>query len=314
MGLFDFLFKKKPIVETAQKETASQDEVVVKVTVPTIKKNPMRNYKNEIVNIRSYFGELSKSVDFSEIEKFRTLRIQIPAGVYYGYTRYTGETNRNGVKAVAFDTQIESLSVILDRKLWKQYDNKIGVEGLKWVGYSDGMDFEAIVYKCQVQEERVTDFLYNVGEWIGYNEFSNMVLEKAKLLNLPDGEFIYNKAATGKGYDFYYNGKYQVAGIQRYVAEPFVSFGFAKLEPENSFNNKAVAVYTDTNQKIGYISEKELSKFYTETGGIDNIPLVIEGHFYEGRLYGWLYTFSRNQEEYHYMVNQYLKEYERQYH
>lgn len=35
------------------------------------------------------------------------------------------------------------------------------------------------------------------------------------------------------------------------------------------------------------------------------VPVVIEAHYYNGKLYGYLYTFTNNAGEYHYMRNQY---------
>ena len=65
------------------------------------------------------------------------------------------------------------------------------------------------------------------------------------------------------------------------------------------------AIYTDKEVKVGYISEKELDKFHTENTGI--IPIVMEAHYYKDKLYGYLYTFTNNKEEYHYIRNQFEK-------
>lgn len=305
MGIFDF-FRKKPT--KAEIPTISYEEEV-KITITTPKPSKAISYEGELEGIRNYFGKLYKNAVKGTEERFNynTLHVEIPVGVYYGYTKYTGETNRNGVKAVAFHLTDDSKLVELDRKLWKQYEKDANEEGLKWLGYSDGESVRVTVYKDKVLEGNVTSFLSNVGEWINTVAFRNEVVKRVEKMNLPEGEFTFNKAASGYGYDYYYNGRYQIAGIARYVTAPFVAFGYARLEPDNKFNSKAVAIYTDSDEKIGYISEKELSKFYDETGGVDNIPLVIEAHYYNGKLYGWLYTFSRNKEEYHYLVNQYLK-------
>ena len=292
MGLFDFFRKKSTKAEIP----TISDEEVVKITIATPKPSKAISYEGELEGIRDYFGKLYRNAVKGTEERFNynTLHVEIPVGVYYGYTKYTGETNRNGVKAVAFYLPDDSKLVELDRKLWKQYEKDANDEGLKWLGYSDGESVRVTVYKDKVLEYNVTSFLSNVGEWINTVAFRNEVAKRVKKFNLPEGEFTLNKAASGYGYDYYYNGRYQIAGIARYVTAPFVAFGYARLEPDNNYNSKAVAIYTDTEEKIGYISEKELSKFYDETGGVDNIPLVIEAHYYNGKLYGWLYTFSRN--------------------
>lgn len=299
MGIFDF-FKKKTVKAESMPE-------VKKITISTPKPDSATDYQSELDGIRAYFGKLYKSDVTDDRCNFNILHVEKPIGVYYGYTKYTGETNRNGVKAVAFHLPDDSLLVELTRGMWKQYEKQVGTDGLKWLGYSDGESVRLTVYTGKVMEDVVTSFLSNVGEWINTVAFRNTILKRAEKMNLPEGEFVYNKADSGNGYGYYYNGKYQIAGVARYVAAPFVSFGYARLEPDNSFNSKAVAIYTDNDEKIGYISEKELSKYYSETNGIDNVPLVVEAHYYNNKLYGWLYTFSRNKEEYHYLVNQFLK-------
>lgn len=308
MGIFD-LFRKKPTKADVTTPNCSPAEEVVKITIYTPKPSEAISYEVELEGIRAYFGKLYKNAVKGTDERytFNILHIEKPVGVYYGYTKYTGETNRNGVKAVAFYLPDDTLLVELDRKQWKAYEKQAETDGLKWLGYSDGESIRLTVYKDKVLEGVVTSFLSNVGEWINTVAFRNTLVKRVEKMNLPEGEFTFNKAASGYGYDYYYNGRYQIAGIARYVTAPFVAFGYARLEPDNQFNSKAVAIYTDSDEKIGYVSEKELSKFYAETVGIDNIPLVVEAHYYNGKLYGWLYTFSRNKEEYHYLVNQFLK-------
>lgn len=308
MGIFD-LFRKKPTKADVTAPNCIPAEEVVKITISTPKPTEAISYEGELEGIRAYFGKLYKNAVKGTDERysFNLLHIEKAVGVYYGYTKYTGETNRNGVKAVAFYLPDDTLLVELDRKQWKAYEKQAETDGLKWLGYSDGESIRLTVYKDKVLEGVVTSFLSNVGEWINTVAFRNILIKRVEKMNLPEGEFTFNKAASGYGYDYYYNGRYQIAGIARYVTAPFVAFGYARLEPDNQFNSKAVAIYTDSDEKIGYISEKELSKFYAETGEIDNIPLVVEAHYYNGKLYGWLYTFSRNKEEYHYLVNQFLK-------
>lgn len=305
MGIFDF-FRKKP--SKAEIPTIT-DEEVVKITIATPKPSKVISYDGELEGIRNYFGKLYKNDVKGTEERFNynTLHVEIPVGVYYGYTKYTGETNRNGVNAVALHLPDNSKLVELDRKLWKQYEKDVNIDGLKWLGYSDGESVRVTVYKDKILEDNVTSFLSNVGEWINSVVFRKTIEERLENMNLPEGEFIYKKVASEYGYDYSYNGKYMIAGVSRYVTAPFVAFGYTKLEPDNKFNSKAVAIYTDTDEKIGYVSEKELFKFYEETGGVDNVPLVIEAHYYNGKLYGWLYTFSRNKNEYNYLVGQFLK-------
>lgn len=305
MRFLDFLLKKiKPT-----SAIIPEDPVVEKVTIFTVTKQPPKDYLAELPAITIFFGKLYKYLYKDTIwESFNTLKVSVPVGVYYGYTKYTGETNRNGVKAVALMMPDNTTQLIqLGRNLWKKYDKAFGEDGLKWLGYSDGESVRVSIYKGRVPEERIESFLVNVGQWIATVEYNNIIYKMAETLNLPCGEFTYNKVDSGYGYAYYYNGKYMIAGVNRYIAAPFVSFGFAVIEPSNSFNSKAIAIYTDRGVKVGYISEKELSKYRLEANGEEKLPIVMEAHYYNGKLYGWLYTFSNNQREYHYMTNQYIK-------
>ena len=134
---------------------------------------------------------------------------------------------------------------------------------------------------------------------------SPVIERRVRATNLPLERIKHNKATTDWGTETNYNGKYKIAGVHIYVAGPFVSLGYAKREPDNKHNPKAVAIYTDSDDKVGYIAEDELIDYYAETGGTDNIPLVMEAHWYNDKLFGWLYTFARNKTEYPYMINQF---------
>lgn len=318
MGFLDFLFKKfktapEPsstrTMETTAVERIHEAEKVEKVTIPTVTKQPPKDYLTELPAITAFFGKLYKNLYKDTVwGSFNTLKLSVPVGVYYGYTKYTGETNRNGVKAVALMMPDNTTQLIqLERKLWKKYDQTFGVDGLKWIGYSDGGSVRVTIYKGRVPKGSIESFLEHIGEQIASTKYSNIIYKMAESLNLPSGEFTYSKADTGYGYEYYYNGKYMIAGAYIYVAAPFVSFGFAIAEPSNSFNSKAVAIYTDKGVKVGYISEKELSKYHSEAKGAEKLPAVLEAHYYNGKLFGWLYTFSNNEREYHYMRNQYIK-------
>ena len=302
--------KGEPTSTQTQKEPAMEEVTVVdKVTIPTIAMQQPKDYSAELPAITAFFGKLYKYLYKDTLwGGFNTLRVSVPVGVYYGYTKYTGETNRNGIKAVALmlpdnNTQL----ILLGRELWKRYDKVFGEDGLKWLGYSDGESVRVSIYRGKVPKQRIEWYLTIVGQWIASTEYNNTIYKMAKTLNLPQGEFTYNKVDSGYGYNYYYNGKYIIAGLNRYVAAPFVSFGFAVKEPSNNFNPRAVAIYTDKGIKVGYISEKELLRYRLEANGEEKLPIVMEGHYYKGKLYGWLYTFSNNECEYPYMSNQYIK-------
>ena len=98
MRFWDFLFPKiKPT-----SAIIPEDPVVEKVTILTVTKQPPKDYLAELPAITIFFGKLYKYLYKDTIwESFNTLKVSVPVGVYYGYTKYTGETNRNRVKAVA---------------------------------------------------------------------------------------------------------------------------------------------------------------------------------------------------------------------
>ena len=99
-------------------------------------------------------------------------------------------------------------------------------------------------------------------------------------------------APLGRDRQSGYVGKYYIAGVHLYVANAGCVFGWARPEPDNQVNNRAIAIFTVSGSKVGYISEKELQDFYTETGGT-KVPVIIEVHHSEGgKLYGNAYTFT----------------------
>lgn len=290
MGFFDLFKKKKATVE--------------KVTISFPTKPNAADYSGRINEVKDYFGKLYKS-DKYPFFNYNNLHVSVKIDVYFGYTKYNGETNRNGTKAVDLCLPDDTVLIPLDRKLWKRYDTEIGADNAKWLGYSDGESVRITVFKDKVSEAIVTNILRNCGEWIQCTIWGNYLYNIVEQLNLDDGEFEYKKKDSGYGYDYAYNNKYILAGVSRYVTTPFVSLGFAKPEPENTFNNKAVAIYTNKGVKVGYISERELNNYHSENTGI--VPIVMEAHYYKDKLYGFLYTFTNNKEEYHYISSQFGK-------
>lgn len=285
-----------------------------KLIIETPQKSKPVDYSSEIEKIRAFFGKLYVKGDEVNFN-CKVPDVNLKEGVYYGTTKYTGNTNRVGTKEVAFFTADGATLVTLGKGHWKGYDNIVGEDGKYWIGYSDGISFHATVFKGKVKEAFIKYQLKLFGERIVDAKFYQLIAERVESLHLPTGEFLYNKAGNGE-YDFYYCSKYPIAGVGHYVDAPFVSLGFARPEPENTFNNKAIAIYTDQESvKVGYVAEKDLSRFYAEFEGQGSIPLVMEAHLYNGRLYGYLYTFTPNVEENHYIRNQFsrlLKQYEEQ--
>ena len=205
MGILDFFIKKLTKVYAIPSISGSiPAKEVAKVTISTPKPNEVISYEGELEGIRTYFGKLYKNAVKGTDERytFNILYVEKPVGVYYGYTKYTGETNRNGVKGVAFYLPNDTLLVELDRQQWKAYEKQAGIDGLKWLGYSDGESVRLTVYKNKVLECVVTSFLSNVGVWINEVAFRNTILQRVEKMNLPEGEFTFNKVASGYGYDY----------------------------------------------------------------------------------------------------------------
>lgn len=179
MILLKWLFGKK----VAHERISVSSEEIEKVIIPFHKKNNATDYSMELDSVRDYFGKLYKS-SISDFFKYNILHVTVPIGVYYGYTKYTGKTNRNGVRAVALYLPDNSLLVSIDRRDWKKYENELNSDNLKWLGYSDGESVRIMIFKNKASESVVTNFLHNCGEWISDVIYSNQIFKLAESLKL----------------------------------------------------------------------------------------------------------------------------------
>lgn len=296
--------------------TGNKEEVTA--FIPTIKKPEIKNYLFMFDEMKRYFGTLSPTKTdgkfFSFSIKVETISPDVIVGVYYGKTKFTGASNRNGKREIAFLDAKGQVICKNERSRWSEYERVIGKDNMNWYGYFDTDLMHIKVYE-NIEETELTSWLSYVGNSINDAEYSELIYNEVKKLNLMNGEFVYKKTQAYDYGDDAYNfdlpflGKYKVAGLFRYVTAPFVCFGFARKEENNSYNSKAIAIYTTNNMKIGYIAENELDAFYQETNGNDT-PIVIEGHLYNGKLYGNLFTFLNNVKEYPYMIKEYIYCYE----
>lgn len=304
MNIFKILFGKKSF---------ESDTNTRKISIQTPFPPRAKDYSYMINEMEVFFKKLyKKRIEGTESDNFKFKYDGVCPGVYYGLTKYDGQINRNGTKGVVLQLPNGEIFANLERRLWKKYTNLSANDGSKWYGYYDGEYIMVSISNSKVLETHLKNFLATAGECISNSLFHIELKKRVRQFNLPDRDIDIIKAKSDKyGHDLYYCGKYQLAGVFRYVTSPFVSFGYTKTEPENSFNNKAIAIYTDNGQKVGYISEKELKKFYAELRDETTLPLVIEAHYYNNKLYGWVYTFAYDKSEYHYMVNQFLKELKR---
>lgn len=281
-----------------------------KVTIPTIQIPEMQDFSYMIEDIRNAFGKLYQRLNKTPVN-FKHCVSELPTSVYFGKTKYTGETNRNGKREVALLLSDGAIAGKLNRKDWNNYEKYFNTDGLNWIGIVVDGDFEISVAD-KFKEEYVKQLLkWSYPQMIVDSGLRSSIIQEVERQNLSTGEFHNNKEEREKGYEegtyeLDYNGKYQIAGCYHYVNAPFVSVGYAENEPTNEYNPKAMIVKTLGGIKVGYVAEKELQKFYKETGGV-KIPLIMEAHYYNGKLYGWMYTYTDNVEEYPYMENQYHK-------
>lgn len=90
--------------------------------------------------------------------------------------------------------------------------------------------------------------------------------------------------------------KTNVAGITHYLKlsdAPKLYQGYAKPEPENPYNDKAVALITDEGKRIGYIPDQELSLYNRIFEGRESVQFfcmvgIFRNHSDKRTLYGKL--------------------------
>lgn len=134
----------------------------------------------------------------------------------------------------------------------------------------------------------------NYGE--SEEDFEARLLEAFKVLGYED---------LGVELDSYYDSHYYIAGASFHVTQPCVTFGVASRELNNAYSSRAVAIHTYQGKKVGYIPEKILNSWYKDTDGKDT-PVVIFCYREGGHLFGEVFTFRANSQNYPRMVRQYL--------
>lgn len=281
-----------------------------KVSIPTIQITESQDFSYMLDDIRNAFGKLYQRVNNEAYIIFKHCGSELATGIYFGKTKYTGETNRNGKREVALLLSDGTIAGKLSRKDWNNYEKNFDTDNLNWIGMSFNGELEV-----SVAEKFKEGYIKNQLDWysssMADSKLRDEIRQEVEKQNLTVGEFHNKKSQKGKGYEegtyeLDYNNKYQIAGCYHYVESPFVAVGYAEKDPTNEYNSNAMVVKTQEGIKVGYVAEKDLKKFYEETGGAKT-PLILEAHYYNGRLYGWLYTYTDNTEEYPYMASQYHK-------
>lgn len=310
--LSEHLIKKNKITNESNINDDSfvdKEQSVVKISIPTIRRNKEVDYSYLLEDIRKCFGKLYVKLVESH-ECFNHCVSELPTGVYFGKTKYTGVTNRNGKREVAMLLNNGTIGGKLNRKDWNNHEKSFTSDNMNWIGYSVDGDLTVVIAE-KFKEETVKTNIELFSTRIADEQLWKSIQKEIEGQNLSVGEFHNNKTKREKGYEdgtyeLNYNKKYQIAGCYIYVDSPFVAVGYAENEPNNNYNSKAMVVKALDGNKIGYVSEKDLNSFYKETGG-HKTPLIIEAHYYNGKLYGWMYTYTDNTEEYFYMTNQYYE-------
>lgn len=103
-----------------------------------------------------------------------------------------------------------------------------------------------------------------------------------------------------------YNSEYYIAGLTNYTTDTFITFGIAGRDLGNKYSSRAIALINYQAKLIGFIPEKILDKWYQETEG-EPIPVIMWCYREGGRLYGRVYTYEANADDYPRMLKQYLK-------
>lgn len=284
--------------------------------IPTIEMPQIYDYKPILKEIETFFNGFAKKSKVGNSVNIHNLHDQTPKGVYYGYTRYTGETNRTGKREVALDLPDGQVFTCLNRDLWNKYEKEIGDDKKPWVGCSDGESTYLYVFKKSVSKDLTEQRLRNFYEDDSAEKFYQLLMKEVKRLDLI--EYLGNDEEDSEDDDEEdwrppYVDRYYIAGISRYTSYPFVAFGWAKKEPDNPYNPKAVILKTIDGTKVGYIPDKALNTYYDRNGGFP-VPVVLAGYYGSSdKILGYVYTFTNSEKEYPALVEQYAYAYKKLY-
>lgn len=294
------LFPKNGGKDANKNEETTEKHVIPTITgtEPTAESTTYIN--NLIYEIGCFFAKRNDDRPYSELYKFRDSTIQIENGLYYGFTSYTGNTNQNGKREVAFNDNDGKLIYLLQRRKWNDYEVEVGIENAPWLGISRGESIDVLIFQGNISKEKIKSFVQDYVSMLCYEGLYDVLNKEVEKLNLPDIELSHRESKS----PYPYVNRYNYVGGQYHVTSAFVSFGWAIRERGNKYNDKAIALKTIDGIMLGYVKDNQLDDYYKETNGLPT-PVVVVGIQNGTYINGYVYTYDNSSKEYADMIEQY---------
>lgn len=286
-------------------DTKANDNTEEKYVIPTITGTEptaeSTTYINNLIyEIGCFFAKRNDDRPYSELYKFRDSTIQIESGLYYGFTSYTGNTNQNGKREVAFNDKDGKLIYLLQRRKWNDYEVEVGVENAPWLGISHGESIDVLIFQGNISKVKINNYVQDYVSMLSYEALCDALIKEVEKLNLPDIELTHRESE----HPYPYVNRYNYVGGQYHVTSAFVSFGWAMRERGNKYNDKAIVLKTIDGIKLGYVKDNQLDDYYKETNGLPT-PVVVVGAQNGQYINGYVYTYDNSSKEYADMIEQY---------
>lgn len=180
-------------------DTKTNDNTEVKHVIPTITGTEptaeSTTYINNLIyEIGCFFAKRNDDRPYSELYKFRDSTIQMENGLYYGFTSYTGNTNQNGKREVAFNDNDGKLIYLLQRRKWNDYEVEVGIENAPWLGISRGESIDVLIFQGNISKEKIKSFVQDYVSMLSYEALSDALMNEVEKLNLPDIELSHRES------------------------------------------------------------------------------------------------------------------------
>lgn len=291
------------------KDANKNEETTEKHVIPTITgteptAESTAYINNLIYEIGCFFAKRNDDRPYSELYKFRDSTIQMESGLYYGFTSYTGNTNQNGKREVAFNDKDGKLIYLLQRRKWNDYEVEVGIENAPWLGISRGESIDVLIFQGNISKEKIKSFVQDYVSMLSYEALSDALQSEVEKLNLPNTELSPRELKEKDKSPYPYVNRYNYVGGQYHVTSAFVSFGWAIRERGNKYNDKAIALKTIDGIMLGYVKDNQLDDYYKETNGLPT-PVVVVGTQNDTYINGYVYTYDNSSKEYADMIEQY---------
>lgn len=290
-------------------DTKKNEETTEKHTIPTITgteptAESTAYINNLIYEIGCFFAKRNDERPYSELYKFRDSTVQIESGLFYGFTSYTGNTNQNGKREVAFNDKDGKLIYLLQRRKWNDYEVEVGVENAPWLGISCGESIDVLIFQGNIGKEKIKSFVQDYVSMLSFEALSDALQSEVEKLNLPNTELSPRELKEKDKSPYPYVDRYNYVGGRYYVTNSFVTFGWAIRERGNKYNDKAIVLKTIDGIKLGHVKDNQLDDYYKETNGLPT-PVVVVGIKSDTYINGYVYTFNNTESEYPSMIEQY---------